>query len=271
MTTPTTRKLNDGNQMPLLGLGVWQVKKGDDTEKSVRWALELGYRHIDTAQVYGNEESVGRALRESGVPRDQVFITTKFFPRAESRDPVAEAEKSCERLGIEKIDLYLIHWPQGGPTWAWPKMEEAVARGLTRSIGISNFNVAEIDALLAVAKIKPTVNQVEFGPFRYRRALLEKCTKEGIVLESYSPLNSSKLGDARVKKIADQHKRSPAQVLLRWVVQHGVPVIPKSIHRERIDENGKLFDFELTADQMQVLDALDTTGGTAEAREGKWW
>jgi diketogulonate reductase-like aldo/keto reductase len=150
-------------------------------------------------------------------------------------------------------------------------MEQAVERGLVRSIGVSNFSVAELGALLAVAKIKPAVNQVEFGPFRYRRALLESCTQAGILLESYSPLNSSKLGDARVTKIAAEHRRSPAQVLLRWVVQHGVPVIPRSVHRERIEENGKLFDFELSPAQMQVLDALDTTGGTAEAREGKWW
>jgi diketogulonate reductase-like aldo/keto reductase len=271
MDTPTMRRLNDGTEMPLLGLGVWQVKKGDDTERSVRWALELGYRHIDTAQAYGNEESVGRALKASGVPRDQVFITTKFFPRAESRDPAVEAQKSLGRLGIDKIDLYLVHWPQGGPTWAWPKMEEAHARGWVRSIGVSNFSVAELDALLAVAKIKPAVNQVEFGPFRYRRALLEHCTRAGVVLESYSPLNSSKLGDSKVAKIAQQHARSPAQVLLRWVVQHGVPVIPKSVHRERIEENAKLFDFELSPAQMEVLDSLDTTQGTAEAREGKWW
>src|SRR3954466_505205 len=148
------RELADGNRIPLLGLGVWQVGHGEETENSVRWALELGYRHIDTPHAYRNEESVGRALRDSGVPREDVFITTKFFPRARSGDPAAEAEKSVQRLGVDHVDLYLIHWPENGPTWAWPGMQEAVERGFTKSIGISNFNVREIDELLGQADIK---------------------------------------------------------------------------------------------------------------------
>ena len=261
----------DGSQMPLLGLGVWQVRKGGDTESSVRWALELGYRHIDTAQAYGNEESVGRALRDSGVPRSEVFITTKFYPRAKSADPATEAEKSARRLGVDQIDLYLVHWPEGGPTWAWPGMQKAVERGTVKSIGISNFDIGEIDALLAMADIRPVVNQVQFGPFKYRRALLDKCARERIVLESYSTLNSGDLDDPRVLNIAKQHGRTPAQMLLRWCVQREVPVIPKSVRKERIAENGRLFDFELSTEQMRVLDALDTTGGTGAAQENKWW
>src|ERR1700719_5160786 len=140
------RALADGNRMPMLGLGVWQVPNGPECVNAVRWALELGYRHIDTAQAYGNEESVGRGLRESGVPRDEVFITTKFFPGR--RDPAREAERSLERLGVEQVDLYLVHWPQGGPTWAWPGMERAREQGLARSIGVSNFGVAALDAVL---------------------------------------------------------------------------------------------------------------------------
>ncbi|HEY7278435.1 MAG TPA: aldo/keto reductase, partial [Trebonia sp.] len=131
-------KLADGNQLPLLGLGVWQVPDGATCENAVRWALELGYRHIDTAQAYGNEASVGKALRESGVPRDEVFITTKFYPGR--KDPVAEAEQSLRRLGVDQLDLYLVHWPQRGPVWAWPGMERAQERGLARSIGVSNFS-----------------------------------------------------------------------------------------------------------------------------------
>src|SRR3954449_9177251 len=173
MATLTTdgqaRVLADGSEMPLLGLGVWQVEPGDETENAVRWALELGYRHIDTAQAYGNEESVGRALADSGVPREEVFITTKFFPRND--DAEAEAEKSLERLGVDEVDLYLIHWPGGGPTWAWPGMERAKESGYARSIGISNFDVGEIEALLAEAEIKPVVNQVQFSPFEYRKKL----------------------------------------------------------------------------------------------------
>src|SRR5919107_1142746 len=149
MTTDgRSRVLADGNEIPLLGLGVWQVPNGPECENAVRWALEAGYRHVDTAQAYGNEESVGRALRDSGVPRDQVFITTKFSPRSGSSDPAEEAEQSAKRLGVDRIDLYLIHWPERGPTWAWPGMEKAVERGVVKTIGISNFDVSEIDALL---------------------------------------------------------------------------------------------------------------------------
>jgi diketogulonate reductase-like aldo/keto reductase len=266
------RVLSDGSEMPLLGLGVWQVDDGEETENSVRWALELGYRHIDTAQAYGNEESVGRALRDSGVPRDEVFITTKFYPRAKSKDPAAEAERSVERLGIDQLDLYIIHWPEGGPTWAWPGMQEAHSRGLARSIGISNFNVREIDALLAEADVKPVVNQVQFSPWKYRRALVEACEANGIALEAYSPfMTGRKLNDSTVGRVAERHGRTNAQVLLRWGVQRNVIEIPKSQHRERIEANGQIFDFELTDEDMTELDALDETGGTAEAQENKWW
>src|SRR4051812_8111647 len=160
------RLLRDGSALPLLGLGVGQVRPGDETENAVRWALELGYRHIDTAQAYGNEESVGRALRDSGVPREEVFVTTKFYPAR--KDPAAEAQRSLERLGVEQVDLYIIHWPQGGPTWAWPGMERAHASGYARSIGVSNFSVGELDEVLAIAEIRPVVNQVQFSPFEYR-------------------------------------------------------------------------------------------------------
>jgi diketogulonate reductase-like aldo/keto reductase len=275
MATLTTdgraRVLADGSEMPLLGLGVWQVDAGDDAENSVRWALEAGYRHIDTAQAYGNEESVGKALRDSGVPREEVFITTKFFPRARSGDAAVSAEKSVERLGIDQIDLYLVHWPENGPTWAWPGMEQAVERGFAKSIGISNFNIAEMDELLGHASVKPVVNQVQFGPWKYRRALHDACEERDIALESYSPLNTSDLSDGRVTAVAEAHGRTPAQVLLRWVVQRDIPVIPKSVRRERIEENGQLFDFELSDEEMASLDSLDTTEGTEEAQERKWW
>jgi diketogulonate reductase-like aldo/keto reductase len=267
-----TRTLSDGNEMPLLGLGVWQVPDGPEAENSVRWALELGYRHVDTAQAYGNEASVGKALRDSGVPREEVFVTTKFYPRAKSKDPAAEAERSLERLGIEQLDLYIIHWPEGGPTWAWPGMQQAHERGFARSIGISNFSVSEVDALLAEADVKPAVNQVQFSPWKYRRELLEACTERGIALEAYSPfMTGRKLEDATVGRVAERHGRTNAQVLLRWGVQRDVIEIPKSQHRERIEANGQIFDFSLTDEDMSELDALDETGGTGEAQENKWW
>jgi diketogulonate reductase-like aldo/keto reductase len=264
------RVLADGKEIPLLGLGVWQVPEGRECEDAVRWALELGYRHIDTAQAYGNERSVGRALRDSGVPREDVYITTKFYPAR--KDPEAEAQRSLERLGVDYVDLYIIHWPQGGPTWAWDGMQRAQERGYARSIGISNFSVAELDELLGVAATPPVVNQVQFSPFEYRRALLEGCEERGVVLEAYSPLGTGRhLGDERVARIADRLGRTPAQVLIRWCVQRDLVVLPKSTHRERIEENADVFDFTLSGDDMAALDALDATGGTDAARERKWW
>ena len=264
------RVLADGNEIPLLGLGVWQVSDGRECEDSVRSGLEAGYRHIDTAQAYGNERSVGRALRDSGVPREDVFITTKFYPAR--KDPEAEAQRSLERLGVDYVDLYIIHWPQGGPPWAWDGMQRAREAGYARSIGISNFSLAEVDELLAIADTPPTVNQVQFSPFEYRRALLEGCEERGVLVEAYSPLGTGRhLGDPRVAEIADRLGRTPAQVLIRWCLQRDLIVLPKSTHRDRIEHNAEVFDFSLSDDDMTALDALDGTGGTDRARERKWW
>ena len=271
MTTDgRARVLADGSEIPLVGLGVWQVEDGDETEKAVRWALELGYRHIDTAQAYGNEESVGRALRGSGVARDEVFLTTKFYPGND--DPEREAERSLERLGVDHVDLYIIHWPQGGPTWAWSGMERALERGYARGIGVSNFSEQELDEVLGVASVRPVVNQVQFSPFKFRRGLLAACDRNDVALEAYSPLGTGRhLGDETVGEIARRLDRTPAQVLLRWCLQRDLPVIPKSTHRERIDENAQIFDFALSQDDVATLDALDETGDTGEALERKWW
>ena len=265
-----THRLADGNAVPMLGLGVWQVENSQECVDAVRWALEAGYRHVDTAQAYGNEDSVGRGLRESGVPREEVFVTTKFFPRR--HDPVAELDGSLRRLGLEYVDLYIVHWPAGGPLWAWPGMERAHELGYTRSIGVSNFDTREIDDLLQKAERPPVVNQVLFNPFAYRKRLLEACAANNIVLEAYSPLGTGKhLNDPTVAQIAEAHGRTPAQVLLRWGIQHGVPQIPKSTHQPRIVENAQVFDFELSDDEVRALDALDRTDGTDRAREDKWW
>ena len=262
--------LADGNTIPMLGLGVWQVENERECVDAVRWALEAGYRHIDTAQAYGNEASVGVGIRESGVPREEIFVTTKFFPRR--RDPVVELEGSLGRLGLEFVDLYIVHWPAGGPTWAWPGMERTRELDYARSIGVSNFAVGEIDDLLQEAQQPPVVNQVLFNPFAYRKRLFEACAANDIVLEAYSPLGTGRhLDDPAVAQIADAHGRTPAQVLLRWGIQHGVPQIPKSTHQPRIVENAQVFDFELSEEDMQTLDELDQTGGTDRAREDKWW
>jgi diketogulonate reductase-like aldo/keto reductase len=264
------RVLADGNEIPLLGLGVWQVKNDRECVDAVRWALELGYRHIDTAQAYGNEASVGQGLRESGVPREQVFITTKFHPGR--KDPVAEIERSLQRLKVDQVDLYIIHWPQGGPTWAWPGMERARELGYARSIGVSNFSADELRRLLATATVPAAVNQVQFSPYEYRKALLEFCRQNAIALEAYSPLGTGRhLASDAVARIAGRHGRTPAQVLLRWCIERAIPVIPKSTHRERIAENAQLFDFRLSDEDIAELDALDRTGGTDRALERKWW
>jgi diketogulonate reductase-like aldo/keto reductase len=267
-----TRTLSNGTEIPVLGLGVWQAQDGPETERAVAWALEQGYRLIDTAQAYRNEASVGRAIRDSGIPREEIFLTTKFYPGG--KDARVEAEKSLERLGTDYLDLYLIHWPQGGPTWAWPGMEAAVESGLTKGIGISNFSTAELQDLSKASQIQPAVNQIQFSPFEYRRALVEACEDSNVVAQAYSPLGTGRhLGDPVVARIASAVDRTPAQVLIRWAIQKGLSVIPKSTHQSRIEENFNVFDFELDDASVSALDALDSTNQTPDAlsQSGKWW
>src|ERR1700721_4708047 len=177
--------LADGHEIPMLGLGVWQTPEGSQTKDAVRWALELGYRHIDTAQGYGNEESVGEGFRESGLDRSEVFITTKFYPGA--KDPVREIEASLQRLRLEYVDLSLIHWPQGGPTWAWPGMERAQSLGYARSIGVSNFDVNELEQVFATATSPPVANQINLNPFSNRKDLVEENRRRNLATEAYTP------------------------------------------------------------------------------------
>jgi diketogulonate reductase-like aldo/keto reductase len=268
--TQPVRQLADGNRIPVLGLGVWQVPDGPECVDAVRWALELGYRHIDTAQAYGNEASVGQGLKESGVPREEVFVTSKFFPG--QRDPAGEAERSLDRLGLEHLDLYIIHWPERGPTWAWPGMERAHELGFARSVGVSNFSVAELEQVMAVASVAPVVDQVQCSPFEFRRALLDAARDREVAIEAYSPLGTGRhLSNRRVREVAARAGRTPAQVLLRWCVQRDLVVITKSTHRDRIAENARIFDFTLSPEDMAQLDGLDRTRGTDRAMERTWW
>ena len=265
-----TRTLAGGIEISTLGFGTWLIPDGDETFGAVSAALAAGYRHLDTAQAYGNEASVGRAMRDSGIPRAEIFLTTKFNPSR--RDPVAELEHSLERLGVEHIDLYLVHNPMGGPRRAWPGMERALERGLTRAIGISNFDAGEVEAVCATASSPPAVNQVQLNPFRYRRGLLEACERRGMAVQAWSPLTHGQdLDDPALVAVAAACERTPAQVLLRWGLQRGLIVIPKSVRPERIAENAQIYDFTLSDAQLARLDALDRTGGTAEAVEEKWW
>jgi diketogulonate reductase-like aldo/keto reductase len=204
------------------------------------------------------------------MPRGEVFITTKFHPAR--RDPVAEIEGSLRRLGVDQVDLYIIHWPRKGPTWAWPGMEAARERGFTRSIGVSNFSAQQLEQVNAIAATPPVINQVQFSPFEYRRSLLAACEARNVAAEAYSPLGTGRhLSDPTVRRVAQGVGRTAAQVLLRWCLQRGTIVLPKSTHRERIEENAQIFDFALSDDDMAALDALDVTGGTDRARERKWW
>lgn len=261
-----TRRLGSGAEMPVLGLGVWQVAHGLETEQAIEWAFEAGYRHIDTATAYRNEESVGAAIRRSGLAREDVFVTTKILPIR--RNATKQLELSLRKLGLDYVDLYLIHWPlPAGNTSLWHALEALRERGLARDIGVSNFGRRRLEALLPRAERRTAVNQVEFNPFHYRRALLDYCREQDIVFEAYSPLARGKrLDDPAILAVAERLDRTPAQVVLRWAVQRGAVVIPKSIRQERIRENARIFDFELSGEDLAALDALDHTGGTAKAR-----
>jgi diketogulonate reductase-like aldo/keto reductase len=252
--------------MPVLGLGVWQMAAGRETEQAVDWALEAGYRHIDTASMYRNEQSVGTALRHSGLSREDVFVTTKLMPGRPSA--ARELAKSLARLGLDYVDLYLIHWPLPlGNARIWRQLESLQERGMARAIGVSNFGRDRLARLVDSRASVPAVNQVQFSPYHYRRRLLEYCNEHGVVFEAYSPLARGQgLRDPRIIAVAERLGRTPAQIMLRWAIQQGAVVIPKSSHRDRIRSNAQLFDFELTDADMQTLDGLDRTDGSARAR-----
>ena len=257
------RELGGGVQMPMLGLGVWQMAAGRETEQAVEWAFEAGYRHIDTATMYRNERSVGAALRSSGLPRSEVFVTTKWMPMV--RSAPRELERSLERLGLEYVDLYLIHWPVPlRSSHGWPELQSLREAGLARAVGVSNYGADRLSRI--VGDGGPVVDQVQFSPFNFRRRLLEFCDANNVVLEAYSPLERGRVDDPLIAAIAARLERTPAQVMLRWSLQRGVVVIPKSTHRDRIESNARIFDFELGPDDMSSLDGLDRTGGTADAR-----
>jgi diketogulonate reductase-like aldo/keto reductase len=256
----STVRLNNGVELPWVGLGVYQAQRGEETREAVSWALQAGYRHIDTARIYGNERDVGEALRQSGIPRSEVFITTKLWNHDQGYDSALRAcERSLRELGLEYVDLYLIHWPVPGRRLdSWRAMEKLLADGRCRSIGVSNFLERHLDELMANSKVVPAVNQVEFSPYLYQRELLEHCRRHGIVVEAYSPLTKGeRLSDPRLVEVAKHYGKTSAQVLIRWCLQHGMVVLPKSVREARIRENAAVFDFELSANDMRVLDGLN--------------
>jgi diketogulonate reductase-like aldo/keto reductase len=261
MTVITTRTaLATGVQIPLIGFGVYDAQPGATTRDATIAALELGYRHIDTARIYGNEADVGEAIRASGVPRREIFVTTKLWNDDHGYDLALRAlDASLGRLGMDYVDLYLVHWPvQGKRRESWRALEKAFADGKAKAIGISNYMVPHLREVLGQAKVRPHVNQIELSPFLQRRDAVAMCKEHGIVVEAYSPLTrGKKLDDPVVGEVARAVKRTPAQVLLRWGVQHGFVVLPKSVTRARIAENAALFDFALDAAQMARLDGLE--------------
>ncbi|MBD8138185.1 aldo/keto reductase [Peribacillus frigoritolerans] len=255
-----TITLHNGVKMPQLGFGVFKVKNGNETVESVKKAVEVGYRAIDTAAIYENEEGVGQAIRECGVPREELFITSKVWNTEQGYDTTLKAfEDSLNRLGLEYLDLYLIHWP-GKDKYleTWRALEKLYKDGKVKSIGVSNFHIHHLENLLANSEVKPVVNQIELHPLLTQVEIRDYCAKHEIKIESWSPLGRGNLlEEPTINHIAKKHGKSPAQVLIRWHLQHDLVVIPKSITPSRIKENAQVFDFSLSLNEMNQIDALN--------------
>ncbi|HLU56365.1 MAG TPA: aldo/keto reductase [Pseudonocardia sp.] len=255
-------RLNNGVQIPQFGFGVFQIEPAR-TAEAVRTALEAGYRHIDTAQGYGNEEGVGQAVRESGLPRDEVFITTKLINSRHGYDEaIAALDESLQKLGLDYVDLYLIHWPRPHAdryVETWRAFEKILSDGKARSIGVSNFQVPHLQRLAAETGTVPAVNQIELHPWLIQRELREYHREHGIATEAWSPIGKGGdlLREERIVALAEKYGKTPAQVVLRWHIQHGNIVFPKSVTPSRIRENIDIFDFELSADDVAAIDGLD--------------
>ena len=255
-----TITLHNGVQMPGFGIGVYKIEDGNEVIAAVKNAVEVGYRAVDTAALYHNEEGVGVAIKECGIPREELFITTKVWNSDQGYESTLAAfQKSLDKLDLEYVDLYLIHWPVVEKYKdTWRAMETLYKQGKVRAIGVSNFHQHHLEDLLSVAEIKPMVNQVELHPLLSQKELREYCQSEGIAVTAWSPLARGKCFDLpELQEIAKKYHKSVAQVVLRWDVQHHIITIPKSVHESRIRENADIFDFELTSDEMAVIDALN--------------
>ncbi|WP_338001036.1 aldo/keto reductase [Neobacillus terrae] len=255
-----TTTLHNGVKMPWFGLGVYKVQEGEEALKSVKAAIKAGYRAIDTAALYENEESVGQAIKESGVPREELFITTKVWNSDQRNDSVMEAfETSLKKLGLEYVDLYLVHWPvKEKYKQTWKVLEQLYKEGRVRAIGVSNFNIRQLEDLLADAEIKPMVNQVELHPLLSQPELRKYCKNQEIQIEAWAPLGQGRLLKHPVlTELAVRHNKSTAQVILRWDLQNEIVTIPKSVKEHRIIENADIFDFELSASDIEKINALN--------------
>lgn len=260
MTIDSTIKLNNNVEIPSLGFGVYLAKPGKETFNAVTWALEAGYRHIDTARAYKNEGDVGKAIKESNIKREDVFITTKLWNEDQGYESALKAfDASMDELGFDYVDMYLIHWPlEGKRRESWRALEKIYKEGRAKTIGVSNYTIKHLKEMDNYAEIKPAMNQVEFHPFLYQEDLLEYCRIKNVQLEAYSPLaRAEKLDDPNVKEIAKNYSKTPAQIMIRWSLQHDIVVIPKSVHKDRIRENADIFDFEISDADMEKLNSLN--------------
>ncbi len=256
----TKVKLNNGIEMPLFGLGTYQARPGKQTKEAVLYALKIGYRLIDTAAMYENEEAVGEAIRESGIPREEIFLTTKLWNADHGYDnALAAFDESLKRLDLSYIDLYLIHFPvEKLRNESWRALEKLLEKGKCKAIGVSNYMIWHLEELLKSSSTIPAVNQVEFSPYLYQKELLDFCKAHKIMFQAYSPLTKGhKLGDPKLGEVASKYSKTPAQILIRWALQKGTIVIPKSAKKQRIKENASVFDFEITTEDMNLLDSFN--------------
>jgi diketogulonate reductase-like aldo/keto reductase len=252
-------ELHNGVKMPWLGLGVWKTKNGDEVIQAVKSAIQSGYRSIDTAAAYGNEDGVGIGIKESGVPREELFITTKVWNADQGYDSTLRAfEESRKKLDLEVIDLYLIHWPvQGKYKDTWRALEKLYKDGAVRAIGVSNFQTHHLKDIISESETVPMVNQVEYHPLLSQQELRAFCNSNKIQLEAWSPLMQGNLDNPLLSELAAEYGKSPAQIILRWDIQNGVVTIPKSITPSRIQENSEIFDFTLSEDDVARINALN--------------
>lgn len=253
-------ELNNGIKMPMLGLGVWQMDEGSETEKAVSYALEIGYRSIDTAALYGNEKGVGNSVKLSGIKRDEIFITTKVWNSDQGYEKTLKAfSESLKKLQTDYVDLYLIHWPVTGKiNSTWKALEKLYDEKLVKAIGVSNFAVKHLHEITRNSNTIPTINQVELHPYLTQNELLKFCNENKIVVEAWAPIMKGKVNEINeIIKIAQKHKKTPTQITLRWNIQKGIVTIPKSSRKERILENSQIFDFELSQEEIKTIDSLN--------------
>ncbi|MGN8644738.1 aldo/keto reductase [Gracilibacillus sp. HCP3S3_G5_1] len=260
MSLTTTVKLNNGIDIPVIGLGVYKAEPGDEVYHAVRSALDLGYRHIDTASLYANEEGVGQAIIDSGIPREEIFVTTKVWNDEQGYEQTKAAFKhSLERLQMDYVDLYLVHWPVPGKfKETYKALEEIYREGKAKAIGVSNFEPHHLEELLKEAEVTPAVNQVELHPQLQQRAVRDFCKKHDIKIEAWAPLGKARYFDHPVlQELAEKYNKKPSQIIVRWQYQSGIITIPKSVHKSRQQENVDIFDFDLTNEDLEKINRMD--------------